>query len=160
MLENLRRFSALEQPAQTLFLRSLVMLPLVGLSLRFRGFDATRSTLRKSLTYTEGQAGSGSHDKHIALTAHMVNAADRHGLFHPSCLVKSLTLWWLLGRQGISSRLRIGVRKEGGNLEAHAWVEREGTALNEPEERHHHYAAFDSALASLSEEERETGTRL
>jgi len=160
MLESLRRFSALEWPAQTLFLRSLLMLPLVGLSLKFRGFDATRSTLRKSLSHNEPQAGSGSQDKQISLTAHMVNAADRHGPFHPSCLVKSLTLWWLLGRQGITSRLRVGVRKEGGNLEAHAWVEREGTALNEPEERHHHYAAFDAALASLSEEERETGTRL
>jgi len=26
--------------------------------------------------------------------------------------------------------------------------------LNEPEERHRHYAAFDAALASLPEEER------
>ena len=154
MLENLRRFSALERPAQTLFLRSLVMLPLVGMSLKLRGFEATRSTLRKTVSRAAPQIASDSLNKQIVLTAHMVNAADRHGLVHPSCLVKSLTLWWLLGRQGISSRLRVGVRKEGGNLEAHAWVEQEGTALNEPEERHHHYAAFDAALASLSEEER------
>lgn len=154
MLKNLRRFSALEWTAQTLFLRALVMLPLVGLSMRFRGFDATRSTLRKAVSPATMQIASDSLNKRIALAAHMVNAADRHGLVHPSCLVKSLTLWWLLGRQGISSELRVGVRKEGGNLEAHAWVEREGTALNEPEERHDHYAAFDAALASQSEEER------
>jgi len=53
----------------------------------------------------------------------MVNAADRHGLVHPSCLAKSLTLWWLLGRQGIPSQLRIGTRKEKEKFEAHAWVE-------------------------------------
>ena len=88
----------------------------------------------------------------MALTAHMVNAADRHGMVHPTCLVKSLTLWWLLGRQGITSELRVGVRKQVGNLEAHSWVEREGLALNEPEERHRHYAAFDAALMSLPEE--------
>src|SRR5215472_18628234 len=87
-------------------------------------------------------------------TAHMVNAADRHGMVHPTCLVKSLTLWWLLGRQGITSELRVGVRKQVGNLEAHSWVEREGLALNEPEERHRHYAAFDAALTSLPEEKR------
>jgi len=97
---------------------------------------------------------SVSLSKQAALTAHMVNAADRHGLVHPSCLAKSLTLWWLLGRQGITSRLRIGIRKENGKLEAHAWVEREGIALNEPEEQHHHYAAFDASLASLPENER------
>ena len=154
MLKSLWRFSALERPAQTLFLRALVMLPLVGLSLKFRGFEATRSTMRKRLSLAIQQAGSDFLNRQVSLTAHMVNAADRHGLVHPSCLVKSLTLWWLLGRQGITSELRVGVRKEGGNLEAHAWVEREGIALNEPEERHHHYAAFDAALASMPEEER------
>ena len=154
MLKSLRRFSALERTAQTLFLRALAMMPLVGLSLKLRGFEATRSTLGKTLSNATTQTDSNSLDKQIALTAHMVNAADRHGLVHPSCLVKSLTLWWLLGRQGIPSELRVGVRKEAGNLEAHAWVEREGMALNEPEERHHHYAAFDSALTSLPEEKR------
>ena len=57
-----------------------------------------------------------------------------------------------LGRQGISSRLRIGIRKENGKLQAHAWVDREGIALNEPEEQHRHYAAFDAALTSLPED--------
>lgn len=154
MLKSLRRFSALERHAQTLFLRALVMLPLVGLSLKFRGFEATRSGLRKMVSGIRKRATSDPLNQQIALSARMVNAADRHGLVHPSCLVKSLTLWWLLGRQGIASELRVGVRKEGGNFEAHAWVEREGIALNEPEEHHHHYAAFDAALASLPEEER------
>lgn len=154
MLQSLRRFRALEQPAQRLFLRAFVLLHVVGLSLKFRGFDATRSALLKKLSHATPQADLDSLNKRIALTAHMVNVADRHGLVHPSCLVKSLTLWWLLGRQGITSELRVGVRKKDGNLEAHAWVERERMALNEPEERHHHYAAFDAALASLPEEER------
>ena len=110
--------------------------------------------MRKMVSGANRRPASDILDRQIALTARMVNAADRHGLVHPSCLVKSLTLWWLLGRQGIASELRVGVRKEAGNFEAHAWVEREGTAVNEPEERHHHYAAFDAALASLPNEER------
>jgi len=154
MLESLRRFNALERPAQLLFLRALAMLPLVSLSLRLRGFQPTRTTLQKSLSPSNEQVGADSADQLVYLTACMVQAADRHGLTHPSCLTKSLTLWWLLGRQGITSRLRIGIRKENGRLEAHAWVEREGIALNEPEERHRHYSAFDAALASLPEDER------
>ena len=136
-----------------LFLRALAMLPLVSLSLRLRGFHSTRSTLQRTLSYHTPEMDSDSLNKQVALTSHMVNAADRHGLVHPSCLAKSLTLWWLLGRQGITSRLRIGIRKENDQFEAHAWVEREGMAVNEPEEHHHHYAAFDAALASLPEEE-------
>lgn len=84
-----------------------------------------------------------------ALAAQLVNSADRHGLSHPSCLAKSLALWWLLGREGIQSHLRIGARKENGKFEAHAWVELGGVALNEPEEHHRHYAAFDESFSSL-----------
>ncbi len=157
MLESLRRFSALGRPAQALFLRALGMLPLVSLSLRLRGFHPTRTTLKRKLAHSLAQEDSESVDKQAALTARMVHAADRHGMVHPSCLAKSLTLWWLLGRQGITSRLRIGIRKENGKLRAHAWVEREGTALDEPEELHRHYAAFDQELARLPEEERSAG---
>jgi len=136
-----------------LFLRALAMLPLVSLSLRLRGFQPTRSTLQRTLARRTPQVDSDSLNMKMVLAAHMVNAADRHGLVHPSCLAKSLTLWWLLGRQGITSRLRIGIRKQNDQLKAHAWVEREGVALNEPEERHQHYAAFDAALATWTEDE-------
>ena len=153
MLEHLRRFSALGRPAQALFLRALGMLPLVSLSLRLCGFHRTQTTLKRNLSRSVAREDD-SVNKQAALTAHMVHAADRHGLVHPSCLAKSLTLWWLLGRQGITSRLRIGIRKENGKLQAHAWVEREGTALNEPEGLHRHYAAFDRELARLPEQVR------
>jgi hypothetical protein len=154
MLESLRRFKALERPAQALFLRALGILPLVSLSLRLLGFQATRSALERTLPRTASQMDDAATKRRAALTAHMVHAADRHGVLHPSCLANSVTLWWLLGRQGITSRLRIGIRKEGGHLQAHAWVERAGVALNEPEERHRHYSAFDAAFATLPEEER------
>ncbi len=148
MWEKLRRFSALGGPAQKLFLQSLALLPLVSLSLRWSGFQATQIALQKIIRNPLPEQNPDHVSRRIALTAHMVNAADRHGVFHASCLAKSLTLWWLLGRQGIDARLRIGIRKEKDNFEAHAWVEREGTALNEPEKDHRHYAAFDAAFSS------------
>src|SRR5438094_8654837 len=111
MLKSLWRFSALERPAQTLFLRALVMLPLVGLSLKFRGFEATRSTMRKRLSLAIQQADSDFLNRQVSLTAHMVNAAHRHGLDHPSCVITSLTLWLLLGR-GVITDERRGVGRE------------------------------------------------
>ena len=57
-----------------------------------------------------------------------------------------MTLWYLLREQGITACLRIGVRKENEEFEAHAWVEHGGEALNQPEALHHHYAAFDQEL--------------
>jgi len=152
MWERLRRFSALERPARELFLRALVLLPLIALSLRWRGFGATQAALQRFLSSPNQRPDAALVGRDVAVTAHMVNAADRHGLVHPSCLAKSLTLWWLLGRQGISSRLRIGIRKEKEKFEAHAWVERDGTAVNEPEGHHRHYAAFDESLSAMPPE--------
>ena len=153
MWERLRRFSALERASQELFLRAVVLLPLVALSLRWRGFRETQTALQRFLSKANPGPAAALASKVAAVTAHMVSAADRHGLVHPSCLAKSLTLWWLLGRQGIPSHLRIGIRKEKEKFEAHAWVERDGTALNEPDEPHHHYAAFDASLSALPPEE-------
>jgi len=152
MWERLRRFSALERPAQGLFLRAMVLLPLIALSLRWRGFRATQEALQRFLSSPNEKPDDALVGRDVAVTAHMVDAADRHGLVHPSCLTKSLTLWWLLGRQGISSRLRIGIRKEKEKFEAHAWVERDGTAVNEPEGHHRHYAAFDESLSAMPPE--------
>src|SRR5437899_12623412 len=149
MWERFQRFRGMELPARQLFLRAMALLPLVALSLRWRGFRATQAALQRSLSKTNREQDSAFVNKRAAMTAQMVHAADRRGLVHPSCLAKSLTLWWLLGRQRISSHMRIGIRKKKGKFEAHAWVERDGTALNEPDEHHHHYAAFDAAFSSL-----------
>jgi Transglutaminase-like superfamily len=146
MWERLRRFSALGRTARGLFLRAAALLPLISLSLRLRGFRKTQTSLQKYLS--PSKEDDSSVPGRVDLTVRMVRAAVRHGVGHPSCLEESLALWWLLGRQSIVSELRIGVRKHDEKFEAHAWVEREGVAVNEPESLHEHYAAFDAALSS------------
>ena len=149
MWERLRRFKALKRPAQSSFLRAMLLLPLVSLSLRWRGFRATQAMLERFPANGSGGQDSPEISKRAALTAHMVSVADQCGLLRFSCLAKSLTLWWLLGQQGIAADLRIGIKKEKEQFMAHAWVERNGTALNEPEQHHRHYAAFDAAFSSM-----------
>ena len=128
MWERLRRFSALERTARGLFLRAAALLPLISLSLRLRGFRKTQAFLQKFLSNSTNEADSSAIDR-AELTVRMVRAAVRHSVGHPTCLEESLALWWLLGRQGIASELRIGVRKQSEKFEAHAWVEREGDSV-------------------------------
>lgn len=153
MWEQLRRFSALERPARGLFLRAAALLPLIALSLHFRGFRKTQARLHRFLSPPDGFS-DGCPRGNAELTARMVRAAARHGVANPTCLEESLALWWLLARQGIASELRIGVSKRDERFQAHAWVEREGAALNEPESLHEHYAAFDATLSSIPPEAR------
>jgi hypothetical protein len=153
MWEALRRFKALEPGARGIFLRAAVVLPFISLSLRLRGLRATQSSLQK-LMPTDGSNCSLGPDsttkQRAAQVARMVRSAAYRGLGTANCLDQSLALWWLLGRRGIASSVRIGTRKTGGKFEAHAWVECDGVALNEPEEPHKHYAAFDEEFPGLN----------
>ncbi|HSY32164.1 MAG TPA: lasso peptide biosynthesis B2 protein [Verrucomicrobiae bacterium] len=145
MWEPVRRFKALEPRARGLFLRAAVLLPFISLSLRLRGFRATQTSLQNHLPRTLSGASDrsdGAQAQPIILTARMVRLAAHRTWGRPACLEQSLALWWLLGRQGIASSVRIGTRKTEEKFEAHAWVECDGMALNEPEESHKHYAAF------------------
>ena len=64
--------------------------------------------------------------------AQLTGIAARHHLRKMVCLPQSLALQALLRRQGLSSELRLGVRRDGGTVHAHAWVEHAGSPLGEP----------------------------
>lgn len=81
-------------------------------------------------------------------TARMVEVAARHNPFRLLCLPRSLALWWLLRRQGIGADLRIGVTPNERGLEAHAWVEYKGVALNDQDDVHERFAPFDAAITA------------
>ncbi len=153
MWKRILRFNALERTARRLFLRALVLLPLISISLRWRGFRKTKASLQHFLSGPYGSQNPETQAR-AALTAQMVRAAAHHGIGDPACLEVSLALWWLLAREGIASDLRVGVRKDRERFEAHAWVECGGLELNDPETKHPHYLAFDAALASLPPEPR------
>ena len=56
-------------------------------------------------------------------------------------------LWWWLRRYGMASDLRIGVRFEGNELAAHAWVEKNGIPVNDRPDVASCFAAFDQPVA-------------
>jgi hypothetical protein len=153
MWERLRRFSSLDSEARGTFLRAALLLPLISVSLKVRGFRATQGTLLRFLeppqqVSREDSARLLSDADWTRLTVRMVNAAVRHVWRSSTCLEKSLVLWRLLKRHGIASELRIGARKIDGKFEAHAWVERQGIAVDHPDDLHRHYSPFDSTLSS------------
>jgi hypothetical protein len=61
-----------------------------------------------------------------------VTRAARYGVFRPKCLACSLALHRLLVRAGIgASRIHIGVRSQGTEFRAHAWVTVGGLVLGD-----------------------------
>jgi hypothetical protein len=131
-----------------MFWRAAFLLPLAKASLRWRGYNETYASLERRLEATaRTAAGSSDRTEETGRICRMVGAAERRSPGKFTCLEESLVLWYLLRWQGIAARLRIGVRKISEKFEAHAWVEYNGEALNQPEQLHRHYAAFEQEIA-------------
>jgi hypothetical protein len=144
MWEPLQRYRALDRASRRIFRRAAVLLPLVRWSLRLRGYGKTFTSLQSRAQFqARGTENRTESREEAQVTCRMVRAALRYSLAQYTCLEESLALWYLLRKQRIPACLRIGVRKEKEQFEAHAWVELRGEALNQPEELHRHYAAFE-----------------
>jgi Transglutaminase-like superfamily len=151
-----RRFRRLAKAERSALLSGLLLQPLISCALKLLGFRRLQRALAKILpcaahrTAATGQATQAE----AQMVARMVASANREGLVRGKCLEQSLTLWWLLRMKHLPAELRIGVRKEGAELLAHAWVELDSVVLNHGDDLHHGYAAFDRDLGAL-----ETHTR-
>ncbi len=135
-------FRALPAREQKVLLASLALLPLFWLGLRLAGlrrFQAwlDRSPVAQRTPLTQAEA---------AALGVAVNRAANHVLGPATCLTRSLLLRWLLCRYGTTSDLRIGVRLEGNELAAHAWVEKDGVPINDRPEVVARYAAFEQPV--------------
>ncbi|MBP0020296.1 MAG: lasso peptide biosynthesis B2 protein [Cyanobacteria bacterium SBLK] len=131
--------------SRSLLLRAFFGLIFVAIALPLSGLKTTQKILsqlpQQSLTLSDTEQGQRVED-----TAAMVKIAARYCRFLSNCLKKSLVLWQLLRWQGIESELRIGVRRDRGQFEAHAWVEYQGIALNEVQDVRRDFATFDRPI--------------
>lgn len=127
-----RRFLKLPWAERWLLAQAMAALPLVTLTLMTIGPRRCYLTLE----WLGPMAGRGvltatSACQRASRTGWLVRVASIHGLVRGNCLAQSLTVWWLLRHQGISAELHIGVRKQQGRLEAHAWTEHQSRVLND-----------------------------
>ncbi len=60
-----------------------------------------------------------------------VHRTARFGVFRPRCLTRSIALHRLLRRDRLPAEIRVGVRRDGATLVAHAWVELHGQVLGD-----------------------------
>ncbi len=143
---DLSRFVRLPPRRRWAVVRAAVWLLAVDLALRTAGFAAVRRWLRRLSRSRKAAAGdlsgTSSEAERVQTQAWAVAAAAAHHLYPMRCLPRSLVLQTLLAREGIRSELRIGVRREDGGLEAHAWVEHQGRPLAEREDRTGSFSAL------------------
>ncbi len=144
MRRRLEQLRALATWERLLLVRLVLLLPAIGAALHLLGFKRTRDLLARLAPTPADQdrvAAAPTADEARRI-ARLVGIAAHHGPYRATCLRQSLALWWLLRRRGIPAVLRIGVRKDAGELQAHAWVEHEGVALSGGSDLISRFAAF------------------
>ena len=128
-----------------ILLIAMLFLPLIALSLHWKGYQWTRSWLAKRIPENLNTSVSTEEQLETAISiSRMVSVAANHGPYHANCLKKALVAWWLLGRRGIHTELAIGVNKEADEFNAHAWLEYEGNILIDADDVRERFSAFDS----------------
>ena len=80
--------------------------------------------------------------RRVARARHLIRYTRKNGPFKGNCLSRSLLMMTILKRQGIDSQLHIGVRFEGNEFKAHAWLERNGKPLNESKDVRQRFSVF------------------
>ena len=154
MIDTLRRFWALSPSSRAVALEATAALVATRVGLRLAGILRWKRVLDR---FTPPAADRVTAERTIASalldsvreTARVERAVARHLFFRSNCLEQSLVLWWLLRRQGISAEVRVGVRKNDGQFEAHAWVEFGGAVLNHSPEMNDHFTPFEGSLTAL-----------
>jgi hypothetical protein len=127
----LTKFLALPCEDRWFLVQAAAVQPAIRLVLRLAGFKRHGRLQRlagaPSRCVIEGKSPSPRR------AGQLLRSAALHGWLDRNCLVHSLTLRWLLERRGVCAEVRIGVRREGNRLEAHAWVEHAGMAVGDEE---------------------------
>jgi hypothetical protein len=124
------------------FLQAWTLLLAVDLGLRLLPFPRLRAwAAPKSDAYSQNISDEAARAQIRQVRARVAQAARNH-LYPMTCLRRSLVLQRMLRRRGIPTELRLGVRKEDGTLQAHAWLEYQGQPVGEAEDLGEKYAGL------------------
>jgi hypothetical protein len=112
--------------------QALLLLAEVEARLRLFGFERQRQWLSNPPPMGRAQSRP---EPSLSQAQAIAVALRRASRFVPRarCLHRSLALLIWLRRRGAMGELRLGVRTGAGSIVGHAWVERDGVALDEPD---------------------------
>jgi hypothetical protein len=114
------------------FMRAYLQLIIVDIQLRMYGFKYVTRVAQTHGGCSPTRPVRANDVARARVDARWLRSAARHHIIEAHCLHRSLALHKWLRRQSLPSELKVGVRMNAGALLAHAWVELDGTVINDP----------------------------
>src|SRR5262245_37866909 len=127
--------------------RGFLLTRSVAVLLNLLGYRRTASLLGKVSGTVSARKRCLTPFARAEAVARRVEAAASTGPLPVGCLPRALVVQMLLAREGIPAAVRIGVRREGATIKAHAWVEHEHAPVAEVADVVAGFAAFDHDFA-------------
>jgi len=131
-VSRIEQFLELNWAERSWLLEAWFLLLGFRVALRTRPFSSVERWARVPLA-TNGSSAEQDPQQPDPRLAWCVDAAANHHLWPMRCLERSLTRQRMLRKRGVDAELKIGVQKQGPELEAHAWLEIDGRPVAEPE---------------------------
>ncbi len=127
-MQTIRKLLALPPRERFLLVQAWWLFLLIELALRVLPFNQVLAFCQKARMGRRDKPGLES-DPPVARLAWLVTVAGRYNLVTATCLKQALVLSWILGKQGVDTKLQIGVSRDQGAFSAHAWLERDGQVI-------------------------------
>jgi Transglutaminase-like superfamily len=131
LIRKLRTFRSLDAAGRLMIVEALALPLCISLGFWVSGVPRTQARLRKWALAGKTTGLPADSERQILKACQAQRIVKRSTGVAGNCLVRSLTLWTLLLRRGVSTDLRVGFRKRDGRFEGHAWVEHAGAPINE-----------------------------
>ncbi|MEO6723811.1 MAG: lasso peptide biosynthesis B2 protein [Blastocatellia bacterium] len=150
-MSRLRKLQLLSGQQRWWLVQAIFLLPINAVAFGLLGLKDWQRVLvwlASAFRTSHGNAGLAQANR----VAGMVELAARCGFLKANCLQRSLTLWWMLKRLGLHGELKIGVRLNQQQCEAHAWVEYLGCVLNDSTDVSERFAPFAGAIFTAETE--------
>jgi hypothetical protein len=147
-MSNLNKFGKLSRGERRLLVQSILLLPVFHIALLLLGYYHLRALIEKIFPFKESSTlpSETAILERAQEIARAVSIAAQHGFYKATCLRRSMLVWLFLQREGIQNEICFGVRVVDSKLAAHAWVEYNGTVINDAANIHEHYPTLQEAL--------------
>ena len=151
-MHELAKLRALTGAERRLLFVCLVATPFVAAGIAIFGFKKLHAVLARPPRPRSARSfAAEAAEARARSAAKVVAIAAGRGPVRATCLRRSLLLWWLLRRDGIETVLRVGVNRDSGSLNAHAWIEYLGRPLNDADDIALRFPAFDQDFGASPE---------
>ncbi len=127
-MKLLIKFAARDWPDKVLLVRSFALVCIVRIGLWVLAYKTVQRLIDTPLA-DRSHASRQSMWAYQQRVVAAVEAVGRRLLGSKPCLTQALVARRMLRQEGIDAILRIGVTKDGHELLAHAWLEREGRVV-------------------------------